>query len=90
MTSNRNRRHTVIFQPSGSRGSIDDGKTIMEASRELGVDIEGICGEKATWKFCGVSAAIATGLDVEVLDPAEETLHHAITDLRPPRSDRKF
>jgi uncharacterized 2Fe-2S/4Fe-4S cluster protein (DUF4445 family) len=54
MTLNRNRRHTVIFQPSGSRGSIDDGKTIMEASRELGVDIEGICGEKATCGKCKV------------------------------------
>jgi uncharacterized 2Fe-2S/4Fe-4S cluster protein (DUF4445 family) len=54
MTLNRNQRHTVIFQPSGSRGDIDDGKTIMEASRELGVDIEGICGEKATCGKCKV------------------------------------
>jgi uncharacterized 2Fe-2S/4Fe-4S cluster protein (DUF4445 family) len=54
MTLNRNQRHTVIFQPSGSRGNIDDGKTITEASRELGVDIEGICGEKATCGKCKV------------------------------------
>jgi uncharacterized 2Fe-2S/4Fe-4S cluster protein (DUF4445 family) len=54
MALKRNRRHTVIFQPSGSRGNIDDGKTIMEASRELGVDIEGICGEKATCGKCKV------------------------------------
>jgi len=54
MTLNRNQRHTVIFQPSGSRGNIDDGKTIMDASRELGVDIEGICGEKATCGKCKV------------------------------------
>jgi uncharacterized 2Fe-2S/4Fe-4S cluster protein (DUF4445 family) len=51
---NKNQRHTVIFQPSGSRGNIDDGKTIIEASRELGVDIEGICGEKATCGKCKV------------------------------------
>jgi uncharacterized 2Fe-2S/4Fe-4S cluster protein (DUF4445 family) len=54
MTPSRDQRHTVIFQPSGSRGSVDDGKTIMEASRELGVDIEGICGEKATCGKCKV------------------------------------
>jgi uncharacterized 2Fe-2S/4Fe-4S cluster protein (DUF4445 family) len=54
MTLKSNQRHTVIFQPSGSRGNIDDGKTIMEASRELGVDIEGICGEKATCGKCKV------------------------------------
>jgi uncharacterized 2Fe-2S/4Fe-4S cluster protein (DUF4445 family) len=46
--------HRVIFQPSGRQGNIDDGKTITEASRELGVDIEGICGEKATCGKCKV------------------------------------
>lgn len=43
-------KHKVIFQPSGRRGEIENGKTILEASRELGVDIEAICGEK---KKCG-------------------------------------
>lgn len=54
MLLNRNRRHTVIFQPSGRRGNIDDGKTILEASRELGADIESICGGKATCGKCQV------------------------------------
>jgi uncharacterized 2Fe-2S/4Fe-4S cluster protein (DUF4445 family) len=44
----------VIFQPSGRRGLIDKGKTIMEASIALGVDIEGICGEKATCGKCKI------------------------------------
>jgi uncharacterized 2Fe-2S/4Fe-4S cluster protein (DUF4445 family) len=52
--SNSDKKHLVIFQPSGSRGNIDDGKTIMEASRELGVDIEGLCGENATCGKCKV------------------------------------
>lgn len=47
-------QHQVIFQPSGSRGLVDDGKTILEASRELGVDIESICGEKRTCGKCKV------------------------------------
>lgn len=42
--------HKIIFQPSGRRGEVEEGKTILEASRELGVDIEAICGEK---KKCG-------------------------------------
>ena len=54
MSADKNQKHTVIFQPSGGRGEIDDGKTIVEASRELGVDIEGICGEKATCGKCKV------------------------------------
>ncbi|MDP7416646.1 MAG: ASKHA domain-containing protein [Desulfobacterales bacterium] len=40
----------VIFQPSGSRGEVDKGLSIIEASRQLGVDIESLCGEK---KVCG-------------------------------------
>lgn len=40
----------VIFQPSGSRGEVPKGVTLIEASRLLGVDIESLCGEK---KVCG-------------------------------------
>ncbi|MGB3906048.1 MAG: ASKHA domain-containing protein [Anaerolineae bacterium] len=46
--------HLVIFQPSGSRGHIKEGETLKEASRQLGVDIETICGEKATCGKCKV------------------------------------
>src|SRR3974390_1640865 len=40
----------VIFQPSGRRGEVRKGVTLIEASRLLGVDIEALCGEK---KVCG-------------------------------------
>jgi len=40
----------VIFQPSGRRGEIPKGITVIEASRLLGADIEALCGEK---KVCG-------------------------------------
>lgn len=44
----------VIFQPSGRRGFVQKGKTLKEASVALGVDIEGICGEKAICGKCKV------------------------------------
>ncbi len=44
----------VIFQPSGRRGYIQKGKTLKEASVTLGVDIEGICSEKAICGKCKV------------------------------------
>ena len=44
------KKHKVIFQPSGSRGEVEDGKTILEAAQSLGVDIEALCGNK---KVCG-------------------------------------
>src|SRR4030042_1689594 len=44
----------VIFQPSGRRGYLQSGKTIKEASIAMGVDIEGVCGEKAICGKCKV------------------------------------
>ncbi|MFC1867421.1 ASKHA domain-containing protein [Thermodesulfobacteriota bacterium] len=46
----RENKAMVIFQPSGRRGEIPKGTTLIEASRLLGVDIETLCGEK---KVCG-------------------------------------
>lgn len=44
------KRHQVIFQPSGRRGEIPEGTTLLEASRLLGVGIESLCGSE---KSCG-------------------------------------
>jgi uncharacterized 2Fe-2S/4Fe-4S cluster protein (DUF4445 family) len=44
------KKHRVIFQPSGRRGEVEEGKTILEAAQSLGVDIEALCGNK---KVCG-------------------------------------
>jgi len=54
MPEDQEREYTIIFEPSGCRGHVTGGKTITEASRELGVDIEGVCGEKATCGKCKV------------------------------------
>ncbi|MDQ7782554.1 MAG: 2Fe-2S iron-sulfur cluster-binding protein, partial [Desulfomonilaceae bacterium] len=43
-------KHMVIFQPSARRGLVEEGTSLLEASRQLGVDIEALCGEK---KVCG-------------------------------------
>ena len=40
----------VIFQPSGRRGLVSKGISVIEASRLLGADIEALCGEK---RVCG-------------------------------------
>lgn len=44
------KQHMVIFQPSARRGLVEEGTNLIEASRQLGVDIEALCGEK---KVCG-------------------------------------
>lgn len=47
-------RAKVIFQPSGRRGEVEKGLTLIEASRQLGVDIETLCGEKMVCGKCKV------------------------------------
>src|SRR5512144_2785844 len=44
------KNHKVIFQPSGRRGEVEEGRTILQAAQALGVDIEALCGNK---KVCG-------------------------------------
>lgn len=44
----------VIFQPSGSRGRVKDGTSVVEASRQLGVELESVCGGQATCGKCKV------------------------------------
>ena len=48
------KKHTVILQPSGRRGQVDEGTSIRVAARELGVEIESICAENATCGKCMV------------------------------------
>jgi uncharacterized 2Fe-2S/4Fe-4S cluster protein (DUF4445 family) len=46
----KNQKHTIVFQPSGVRGKVADGTTILDAARKLGAGIESVCGGKGT---CG-------------------------------------
>jgi uncharacterized 2Fe-2S/4Fe-4S cluster protein (DUF4445 family) len=50
----KRKRAMIIFQPSGRRGEVDKGLSIIEASRQLGVDIETLCGEKRVCGKCKV------------------------------------
>jgi uncharacterized 2Fe-2S/4Fe-4S cluster protein (DUF4445 family) len=45
---------TIVFQPSGLRGKIEDGLTILDASRQIGAGIENICGGKGVCGKCKV------------------------------------
>jgi uncharacterized 2Fe-2S/4Fe-4S cluster protein (DUF4445 family) len=42
----------VIFQPSGRRGKVPKGISVIEASRLLGVDIETLCGQQRSCGKC--------------------------------------
>ena len=44
----------VIFMPSGRQGSVAAGITVLEAARQVGVQIESICGGHLACKKCRV------------------------------------
>jgi uncharacterized 2Fe-2S/4Fe-4S cluster protein (DUF4445 family) len=48
------KKFQVIFLPTGRRGEVPEGKTILEASRELRVGIESLCGGKRSCGKCKV------------------------------------
>jgi len=54
MSDDSKPKHLVIFQPSGSRGQIEDGTTILDAARSLGVEIENPCGGRLMCSKCRV------------------------------------
>lgn len=49
----------VIFMPSGRRGRVQHGTTLLDAARQVGVEIESICGGRLTCGKCKVQ--IETG-----------------------------
>jgi uncharacterized 2Fe-2S/4Fe-4S cluster protein (DUF4445 family) len=44
----------IIFMPSGRRGRIPAGTLVLDAARQLGVEIESICGGRLTCNKCRV------------------------------------
>lgn len=47
--------HRLILMPSGRRGDIREGTTVLDAARSLGVEIESICGGRLTCGKCQVA-----------------------------------
>jgi len=45
---------SILFQPSGRRGEVESGKTVLAIAQELGVPIESLCGGKVSCGKCKV------------------------------------
>jgi uncharacterized 2Fe-2S/4Fe-4S cluster protein (DUF4445 family) len=67
---------TITFQPSGRRGPVSADQSVLEAARELGVDIESACGGKGTCRKCRIrieseadTISEPTSLELRALGP---------------------
>jgi len=47
-------KYTVVFQPSGLRGKVEEGITLLEAARQLGAGIESVCGGQGICGKCKI------------------------------------
>ncbi len=45
----------VVFTPSGKRGRVAQGTTVLQAAREMGVDLDSVCGGRAICGRCQVT-----------------------------------
>ncbi|RAP39828.1 drug:proton antiporter [Rhodovulum viride] len=45
----------VVFTPSGKRGQVPAGTTVLEAARQLGVDLDSVCGGRGICSKCQIS-----------------------------------
>ena len=52
----------VVFTPSGRRGNVEAGTTVLEAARHLGVDIDSVCGGRGLCGRCQVTLGAAVGI----------------------------
>jgi uncharacterized 2Fe-2S/4Fe-4S cluster protein (DUF4445 family) len=49
--------HRVVFTPSGKRGEFADGASLLAAARELGVDLDSVCGGRGICGRCQIDIA---------------------------------
>ena len=49
--------HRVVFTPSGKRGEFADGTSLLAAARELGVDLDSVCGGRGICGRCQIDIA---------------------------------
>jgi len=75
VAENKKHKYLVTFQPSGNSGYVEEGKSLREASLELGVDLESICGGRGV---CG-KCKVRVGPGTENLSPLTDSERKYLT-----------
>jgi uncharacterized 2Fe-2S/4Fe-4S cluster protein (DUF4445 family) len=61
---------TLVLQPSGRRGQVPRGTSVLEAARALGVELESICGGRQTCGKCQILVEEGTFLKHQLTSAA--------------------
>ncbi|WP_052665962.1 ASKHA domain-containing protein [Nitriliruptor alkaliphilus] len=52
--------HRIVFTPSGLSGTVAEGTSVLDAARELGVDLDSVCSGRAICGRCQVVPSVGT------------------------------
>ncbi len=50
-----NQEPRVVFTPSGKRGTVPAGTSVLDAARQLGVDLDSVCGGRGICSKCQIA-----------------------------------
>ncbi len=65
--------HRIVFTPSGLNGSVEEGTSVLDAARSLGVDLDTVCGGRGICGRCQVE--VSTGVHAKWgMEVAEDAL----------------
>ncbi len=65
----------IVFTPSGRRGTFEEGTSLLDAARSLGVDLDTVCGGRGICGRCQVTVGSQPGIPArpDSLSPAGPT-----------------
>ena len=83
----------IVFTPSGRQGQIAKGTNLLKAARQLGVDIDSVCGGRAMCGRCQIDVGegqfakhgISSSADALSPPSASEARYAEKRDLKPGR-----
>ena len=61
----------VVFMPSGKRGEIAQGKSVLEAAQQLGVDLDTVCGGRGICDRCQIDHSVGEFAKLKIHSNAE-------------------
>ena len=51
-------KHRIVFTPSGLQANVEPGTTVLDAARQLGVDLDTVCGGRGICGRCQVTPSV--------------------------------
>ena len=70
----------VVFAPSGRRGAVETGTTVLDAARQLGVDLDSVCGGRGICGRCQVVPQADAGVSEWSVTESEYQGRRALND----------